>query len=137
MRFVGASAPLWPFLLYTVSALALVAAMLGLSHVLGQRHSERATGVPFESGIVPTGSARVRFSAGFYLLAVFFVIFDLEIVFLVGWALAARLLGWPGYIAALVFIAVLFIALGYLWRDGALDWGTSARKRRQRMEERR
>jgi len=123
---------LWPLALFFAAVLGLVAIMIGLSHVLGERHRARATGEPFEAGIVSTGSARLRLSAKFYLLAVFFVIFDLEAAFLVAWAVAARELGWPGYIGALIFMAVLGVALAYLWRIGALDWGTSAVMRRLR-----
>jgi NADH-quinone oxidoreductase subunit A len=67
----------------------------------------------------------LRLSAKFYLIAVFFVIFDVEAVFLFAWAVAFRELGWAGYIEAVIFIAILGAALGYLWRQGALDWGTS------------
>ena len=72
-----------------------------------------------------TGSARVRLSAKFYLLAMFFVIFDLETVFIFAWAVSAREVGWPGYLEILVFIGVLAVALVYLWRLGALDWETA------------
>ncbi|MBD3335894.1 MAG: NADH-quinone oxidoreductase subunit A [Candidatus Eisenbacteria bacterium] len=121
---------LWPIALYGAAVLALVAVMIGVSHVLGQRHRERATGEPYESGIVSEGSARMRFSVKYYLVAMFFLIFDLEIIFIVTWAVAARELGWAGYGAVVVFIAVLVIALAYLWRSGALEWGTGARRRR-------
>lgn len=113
---------LWPFGLFFLLVLALVAAMLGLSYVLGQRHRERATGDPYEGGIVSEGTARVRFSLRFYLIAMFFVIFDLESVFLFSWAIAGRELGWPGYWEVLIFVAILVAALAYLWRAGALDW---------------
>ncbi|MFH1143711.1 MAG: NADH-quinone oxidoreductase subunit A [Candidatus Eisenbacteria bacterium] len=105
--------------------------MIGVSHLLGQRHRERATGEPYESGILSAGSARLRLSAKYFLLAIFFVIFDLEVVFLVAWAVSARDLGWAGYAKAAVFIGVLGVALLYLWRQGALDWGTSAHSRRR------
>jgi NADH-quinone oxidoreductase subunit A len=98
--------------------------MLGLSSLLGQRHTDRATGEPYESGIVSTGSARLRLSAEFYLVAMFFVIFDLEAVFIFAWAIAFREVGWAGYSEILVFIGILIAALIYLWRQGALDWGT-------------
>jgi NADH-quinone oxidoreductase subunit A len=75
-----------------------------------------------------TGTARLRFSAKFYLVAMFFVIFDLEAVYLFGWAIAARNAGWAGYIEALVFTLILVAALIYLWRLGALDWGTFRRR---------
>src|SRR6516162_19679 len=113
---------LWPLATYLVIVLALVVAMLGLSFVLGQRHHERATDSPYESGILSQGSARVRLPAQFYLVAMFFVIFDLEAVFLFAWAVAVREAGWAGYAEAFVFIAVLLATLVYLWRVGALDW---------------
>jgi NADH-quinone oxidoreductase subunit A len=118
---------LWPLLVYFAAVLLLVAAMLGLSAILGQRHQEKATGEPYESGIVSTGSARLLLSADFYLVAMFFVIFDLEAVFLFAWAVAARQVGWAGYVEVLIFIAILVAALIYLWRIGALDWGTARR----------
>lgn len=102
----------------------MVAAILGASALLGERHRQRATAEPFESGTVPVGDARVRFPAKFYLVAAFFVIFDLEAVYLFAWALAARESGWPGFIEAAVFIAILAAGLAYLWRAGAFDWGS-------------
>jgi NADH-quinone oxidoreductase subunit A len=119
---------LWPFVVYFAVVIVLAAGMLGISYVLGERHKERATGEPYESGILSTGSARVRLSAKFYLVAMFFVIFDLEAVFIFAWAVAWRELGWIGYIEVVVFIVILLAALIYLWRVGALDWGTSRRE---------
>ena len=113
---------LWPLAVYVVIVVMLVFAMLGLSFVLGQRHHNRATGTPYESGILSQGSARVRLSAKFYLVAMFFVIFDLEAVFIFAWAIAVRETGWIGYAEAMCFIAVLLATLVYLWRVGALDW---------------
>ena len=117
---------LWPLVVYAVAVLALVTSMLTLSWLLGQRHRGRETGEPYESGVAPTGSARLRLSANFYIIAMFFVIFDLEVVFIVAWAVAVRELGWPGYIGVLLFIGVLIIALLYEWKLGALDWGLRA-----------
>jgi len=113
---------LWPLAVYLTIVVMLVVAMLGLSFVLGQRHQDRATGSPYESGILSEGSARVRLSAKFYQVAIFFVIFDLEAVFLFAWAIAAREAGWVGYAEMLLFVAVLLATLVYLWRVGALDW---------------
>jgi NADH-quinone oxidoreductase subunit A len=113
---------LWPLVVYVAMALALVTSMLALSWLLGQRHADRATGEPYESGINPTGSARLRLSADFYLIAMFFVIFDLEAVFIFAWAVAAREVGWVGYIGVVIFIGLLVAALLYEWRMGALDW---------------
>jgi NADH-quinone oxidoreductase subunit A len=113
---------LWPLALYFAIVLLLVVMLLGLSAVLGQRHHERATGLPYESGVVSTGSARLRFGVSFYLVAVFFVIFDLEAAFLFAWAIALHDIGWTGYLEGLVFIGVLLAALGYLWRSGGLSF---------------
>jgi NADH-quinone oxidoreductase subunit A len=123
--------PLWPLVVYLAAVLALVAVMIGLSHVLGQRHRDRATGEPYESGIVSTGSAQLRFSAKFYLVAILFVIFDLEAVFLIAWAIAFRELGWFGYAGAVVFIGILAAGLVYEWRVGALDWAVASGIRRR------
>lgn len=118
---------LWPLGVYFVVVIILVVAMLVGSWLLGQRHREPATGAPYEGGIESEGSARVRFSAKFYLVAMFFVIFDLEAVFIFSWAVAGRELGWPGYWEMVVFVGILAAALAYLWRVGALDWGAIRR----------
>ena len=118
----------WPLAVYIVLVGMLVMAMLSMSFVLGQRHHDRATGSPYESGILSEGSARVRFSAKFYLIAMFFVIFDLEAVFLFAWAVAVRETGWAGYAEALLFIMILLATLAYLWRVGALDWRQGSRR---------
>ena len=120
---------LWPLGVYVAIVLGLVGAMLGMSYVLGQRHHDRSTEFPYESGIVSEGSARVRLSAKFYLVAMFFVIFDLEAVFLFAWAVAVRETGWTGYAEAFVFVFILLVTLGYLWRVGALEWGSDRFKR--------
>ena len=119
---------LWPLAVYVAIVGMLVVTMLSLSFVLGQRHQDWATGSPYESGILSEGSARVRFSAKFYMVAIFFVIFDLEAVFLFAWAVAVRETGWAGYAEALLFIMVLLATLAYLWRVGALDWRQGSRR---------
>jgi NADH-quinone oxidoreductase subunit A len=115
---------IWPLALYFVAVIALAATMIGLSYLLGERHNDRATGTPYESGVISFGSARLRISAKFYLVALFFVIFDLEAVFIYAWAVALYDVGWTGYIEISIFIAILFATLVYLWRMGALDWST-------------
>ena len=122
----------WPLAVFFIIAVFLVIFMLAVSFVLGQRHRNRATDEPYECGIVSTGSARVRFGVKFYLMAMFFVIFDLEAVFIFAWAVAARELGWVGFFEVLLFIGILIAALFYLWRVGALDWGT---RRQQKMRD--
>lgn len=112
----------WPLVAYFAFVVVLVATILIVSYLLGQRHFEPATGEPYEGGIVSEGSARVRFSVNYYLVAMFFVVFDLEAVFLFAWAGAARELGWAGYLEVVLFVGVLVAALIYLWKVGALDW---------------
>lgn len=121
---------LWALGIYFVIVLLLVIAMLVVSYVLGQRHHEHATGSPYESGIVSAGSAQVRLSAKFYLVAMFFVVFDLEAAFIFAWAVAGHELGWRGYWEIVIFIGVLIAALAYLWRLGALDWNVVRRHTR-------
>ncbi len=127
------SQDLWPLLIYTV----LVGGVLGVvflgSWLLGPRTRRRkATDLPFESGIVPVGEAeRTRLSVEFYLIAMFFVIFDLETIFIFAWAVAFFELGWRGYAGAGIFIVVLLVALVYELRTGALDWGVKHRLRRR------
>jgi NADH-quinone oxidoreductase subunit A len=120
----------WPIGLYFGLVVILIMVMLIGSFLLGQRHQQRATGSPYEGGILSEGSARVRFSARYYLISMFFVVFDLEAVFIFAWAVAAKEVGWPGYWEILIFIGVLVATLIYLWRLGALDWSLEPRRRR-------
>jgi NADH-quinone oxidoreductase subunit A len=126
---MGNAPELWLLVVYSCGILALVAAMVGGSAILGQRHVTRATIQPFESGILPTADARLRFPIQFYLVAMLFVVFDLESVFIYAWAVALRPAGWNGYLAMLSFIVILLAALAYLWRIGALEWGPHGRLR--------
>ena len=120
--------PLWPLVVYFFSVIALVLFMLGLGSLVGERSKmKRATGEPFESGIVSIGSSQVPVSVEFYIVAMFFVIFDLETVFIFAWAIAFYELGLFGYLAVSVFVLILVIALIYEWKSGALDWGVKTR----------
>jgi len=119
---------LWLLLVYFLFAAVLTSSVLLLTHRLGGHHDERATHDPYESGVLPTGSARLRLAAEFYLVAMFFVIFDLESVFIFAWAVAVRELKWVGYFEILVFVVVLAATLYYLWRVGGLDWRTERQK---------
>lgn len=136
--------------LYAAGVFIVIGVMLGLPALLGERHwrkSERrreiATGVPYESGIRPTGSAQIRLPIQYYLVAMFFVIFDLEAVFLYAWAVAVKETGWLGFIEVVIFVTILLAALAYLWLIGALEWSaqyqrpTIHRLHRQQAEERR
>ncbi|MBX6380973.1 NADH dehydrogenase subunit A [Thermoflavifilum aggregans] len=119
---------LWPLLLYAALVLLTAAGMLLLSHFLGQRHEEPATDETYESGIPVTGSARLLFPIHFYIVAMFFVVFDLEAVFIVAWAISLRQVGWAGYAGVLIFILILVAVLIYEWRNGALDFGPNSKK---------
>jgi len=121
---------LLPLIIYFGAILIITAVMLGGAYFLGQRHRAKAADEPFESGVVPTGDVHIRFSVHFYLLAIFFVIFDMESVFLFSWSVALEESGWSGFIEALIFISVLIVTLIYLGAVGALDWRT----RRQRID---
>jgi NADH-quinone oxidoreductase subunit A len=118
----------WPLLLYVGVTVVLVAGLILVSYLLGEKTRGDPTRQIFESGIVTVGEARFRVPAKFYLMAMFFVIFDLESVFIFAWAVAARDVGWAGYVEVSIFITVLLAALAYLWRIGALEWGPSGRK---------
>ncbi len=119
---------LWPFLLYGVAVFLLVAGILLISHFLGERHKEHATDESYESGITSTGTGRLRFPVHFYIVAMFFVIFDLETAFIISWAISISETGWSGYLAVLVFAFILLVVLVYEWKTGALDFGPSGKK---------
>ncbi len=115
----------WAFSLFFVGAIALCALMLLAAFFLGGKAHARAKNTPYESGIDSVGSARMRLSVRFYLVAMFFVIFDVEALYLYAWSVSVRENGWSGFIEAAVFIFVLLAGLVYLVRTGALNWAPS------------
>lgn len=121
----------WSFAVFLLGVVGLIAFMLGVSSLLGSKAVGRSKNDPFESGIVPTGGARLRLSANFYLVAMLFVIFDVEALFLFAWSVSIRESGWAGFVEASIFIAILLAGLVYLWRIGALDWAPASRRERQ------
>jgi NADH-quinone oxidoreductase subunit A len=131
MGFPMMTAPeIWSVAVYVLAAMGLCGLMIGLSALLGGRSGARARNEPFESGVVSASPERLRLSAKFYLVAVFFVIFDVEALFLYAWAISVRETGWLGFAEAVIFIAILAVSLVYLARIGALDWAPQARRRR-------
>ena len=122
---------LWALGVYFLLLVFVIGVILLVSWLLGPRHHEPATGAPYEGGILSEGSAHVRLSARFYLVAMFFVIFDLEAVFIYSWAVAATELGWAGYGEIVIFVGVLVVGLAYLWKLGALDWNPRPTRPRQ------
>jgi NADH-quinone oxidoreductase subunit A len=117
-----------PFIIFAFIAISIVGLLIGLSYFLGERHKEKTTDEPYESGIPPTSDARLRFSSNFYIIAMFFVIFDLDAAFIMLWAVSFRELGLPGYIGILIFIFVLIMLLIYELSIGALDFGPNGKK---------
>lgn len=112
----------WAFSVFIILALGLCGLMLFGAYTLGGRAKGREKNIPYESGINSVGSARLRLSAKFYLVAMFFVIFDVEALYLYAWSVSLRESGWVGFIEAGIFIVVLLVGLVYLARIGALDW---------------
>jgi NADH-quinone oxidoreductase subunit A len=111
-----------PVLVTFCLAGALVALMVSIGRLLGPHRPSPTKGEPFECGNPPSGSAWGRFAVKFYLTAILFIVFDVEVVFLYPWAVVFRRLGWFGFAEMMVFVAVLGVALLYVWRKGALEW---------------
>lgn len=122
-------AELIPLAIYTVLALGLISGLLAAAQWLGSGKKTAGKEIPYESGIVPTGGARHASQVPFYLIAIFFIVFDVEGAFIFSWATAWDLLGLPGLIHITVFILVLLLGLAWLWIKGGLDWGPSAARR--------
>ncbi len=112
----------FPLALVFGLALVLGFALVGLAALLGPRRPSRVKSAPFECGSDPIGDARDRFGVKFYLIALLFVVFDIEAVFIYPWAVQVRELGWGGYATMAVFAATLVAGLAYVWKKGALDW---------------
>jgi NADH-quinone oxidoreductase subunit A len=118
-----------PLLIHFLIAMALAGVILLLSVAVGRRLPNRTKMQPYECGITPTGDARQPFTVKFYLVAMVFILFDVEAVFLYPWAYVYRDLGWFGFIEMLVYIAILLAGYVYLWKKGALDWNRPAAQR--------
>jgi NADH-quinone oxidoreductase subunit A len=101
-----------------VNAVGMVVA----SHLVSPLRPTPAKSSPYESGMIPIGDTRERFPVKFYMVAILFIVFDLEVIFLIPWGVAMRALGWEGFIAAMIFIVVLTVGLIYEWKKGALEW---------------
>jgi NADH-quinone oxidoreductase subunit A len=111
-----------PLLIHFLIAMALAGVILLLSVTVGRHLPNRTKAQPYECGITPTGDARQPFTVKFYLVAMVFILFDVEAVFLYPWAYVYRDLGWFGFVEMLVYIAILLAGYAYLWKKGALDW---------------
>ncbi|MBI5594413.1 MAG: NADH-quinone oxidoreductase subunit A [Deltaproteobacteria bacterium] len=113
-------------LTYGAMVLALMALLLFFCAFLGEKKSDPEKARAYESGVIPTGLALLRSPAAFYLVAVFFLIFDVEAAFIFSWAVSFYGLGWAGWIQMTFFIVLLLFGLLYVWKKGGLEWGTTA-----------
>ena len=121
----------FPVLVQALVAMALAAGLLTVSFVLGKRVRNRVKDMPYESGITPTGDARHRFSVKFYLVAMLFILFDIEAIFLYPWVVVYRELKMFAFVEMLVFVILILSGFFYIWKKGALDWAEPDRSRRK------
>ncbi|OAU96098.1 NADH-quinone oxidoreductase subunit A [Moraxella catarrhalis] len=121
----------WSAIAFLLAAVGLVVFMLVVPRLLGGRSSGSQKQETFEAGVVSAGSARIRLSAKFYLVAIFFVIFDLEALFLYAYAVSVREVNWYGFTAAAIFIAILFVGLIYELRLGAMNWAPADKRQKK------
>jgi NADH-quinone oxidoreductase subunit A len=112
----------FPLLVQIVIAVVVAAALVAISFLLGKRVRNRVKDSPYESGIAPTGTARERFSVKFYLVAIVFILFDIEAMFLYPWAVVYRELKMFGFVEMLLFVILVLSGFFYIWKKGALDW---------------
>ena len=116
----------FPVLLQALIAMALAAGLLTVSYLLGKKVRNRVKDMPYESGIVPTGDARERFSVKFYLVGMLFILFDIEAIFLYPWVVVYRELKMFGFVEMLIFVILILSGFFYIWKKGALDWAEKA-----------
>lgn len=109
--------------------MALIALLLFVAPYLGEKTTNSEKLRPYESGVIPTGSARLRYPVPFYLVAIFFLLFDVEGAYIFSWAIAWEELGWAGWLQISFFITVLILGLAYIWNKGGLEWGPTRAKK--------
>jgi NADH-quinone oxidoreductase subunit A len=114
---------------FIIAVCIMIAVMLLLTRFLGEKRTNPDKERPYESGIIPTGNARLRYPVPFFLVAIFFLIFDVEGAFIFSWAVACKALGWKGWFQMAFFIFVLALGLVYIWRKGGLEWHGKTRIR--------
>lgn len=119
---------IFSLVIYGAMVLGLVAVLLFLASWLGEKKINPEKLRPYESGIIPTGSARLRFPVPFYLVAIFFLIFDVETAYIFSWAVSYYRLGWLGWLQISFFIFVLLLGLLYIWKKGGLEWGPTSKE---------
>src|SRR5438874_3086320 len=119
----------FPVLVQAIVAMALAAGLLSVSFLLGKKVRNRVKDMPYESGMVPTGDARQRFSVKFYLVGMLFILFDIEAIFLYPWVVVFRELKMFAFFEMLVFVILILSGFFYIWKKGALDWAERDRDR--------
>jgi NADH-quinone oxidoreductase subunit A len=112
----------FPLLLIATFAIILGAIVVVLGAIFGPHRPTKRKGMPYESGMVPYGPGTRRMTVRYYLLAILFILFDIEVVFFMPWVVAFRDLGWSGLIIMIVFAFILEVAYVYAWKKGALEW---------------
>ncbi|MGH8592759.1 MAG: NADH-quinone oxidoreductase subunit A [Gammaproteobacteria bacterium] len=112
----------YPILVFLIVAAVLAMAVLAIGFVLGPRHPDAEKLSPYECGFEAFEDARMKFDVRYYLIAILFIIFDLEIAFLFPWAVVLREIGLFGFLAMLIFLAILVVGFAYEWKKGALEW---------------
>ena len=127
----------FPVLVQILIAVAVAGAMIGLSAILGQRVRDSVKSSPYESGMKPVGNARERFSVKFYLVAMVFILFDIEAIFLYPWAVVYRMLGLFGFFEMLLFSVLVLCGYFYIWKKGVLNWSSDELNRPARRETKR
>jgi NADH-quinone oxidoreductase subunit A len=120
---------IFSLLVFTAMVLAMMVLLLFLTAWLGEKKTSPEKVRPYECGVIPTGLARFRYPVPFYLVATFFLIFDVESAYIFSWAIAWEELGWSGWLQISLFIIVLLLSLFYIWKKGGLDWGPSSPRR--------
>ena len=136
MQTVVASGSLSPWepgvfslVVFGLMIMALIALLLFVASYLGEKTTNSEKLRPYESGVIPTGSARLRYPVPFYLVAIFFLLFDVEGAYIFSWAIAWEELGWAGWLQISFFITVLILGLAYIWNKGGLEWGPTRAKK--------
>jgi NADH-quinone oxidoreductase subunit A len=117
---------LLPLIIYTITAVLIIGLLLSAAWWLGAKTTCRNKDMPYESGVIPSGAARRPISVPFYLIAIYFIVFDVETAFIFTWAADWDQLGMPGLIHITFFIGSLMLGLAWLWIKGGLEWGPSA-----------
>ncbi len=121
----------FPIFVQAIIAAVLAATLIAISYIFGKKVRNKVKDMPYESGMVPTGDARQRFSVKFYLVAMLFILFDIEAIFLYPWVVVYRELKMFAFVEMLIFVVLILSGFLYIWKKGALDWSGSDLSRKR------